>query len=904
MKPTVLFLCLFFALNSICIYRSNAQEKDDPGKWTPEDIINTEFLRSAVFSPDGTMVIWSKTKGDKEKDKFISDLYLTRLNKLEDGMPHTVQLTQEDETDYSPAFSEDNSAVYFLSSREKGKKLWKISVFGGEASSVHEFKNGISNIQLAGTNTIFFIGNEGETLREKELQKKKDDVVIVEDSVYWKPNRVFTFDLKNKTISRVTTNEKPINFYSVSPNGKWLVYRMQQSPHFPADAQPDPSYFLKNLTTGKVTQILMDFNFPCFNFNFTEDESGMYFISSHASDPEWNGAGVQELYYFDLKTGNPKKVDLNWENGIGNGYFIAGNDILVTLANKATYKNAVYTPYKNDWKQKFLDFGKTNEHIDPIAVSKDGKMLLYGYSTASTLPVYFIGERKGPELKNQKTFVKLNTKLAEKRLTRSEVITWEGYNGDEVNGILYYPENYVPGKKYPLILSIHGGPAGVDTDQWSERWSTYPNIFAQKGAFVLKPNYHGSSNHGLGFVESIKKNYYVPELDDITKGIKMLVDKGMVDTDKLGTMGWSNGAIITTMLTVKYPDMFKVAAAGAGDVNWTSDFGTCQFGVSFDQSYFGGAPWDDMNGTFYNENYIIKSPLFELDKVKTPTIIFHGSEDRAVPRDQGWEYYRALQQIGQAPVKFLWFPGQPHGLGKISHQLRKMEEEINWIDTYLFKTYEPDNVAFKEDSPLGNLLKKQKTAIVNGMYGIMEKNILIPETVPFKKDTTAIGRFEVTHAQYQSFKKEHTFEPGKQNHPVQLSFKDALAYVEWLSKTTGENYRLPNKEEALQLHKKALKSAQKENTLTYWAGYDITIDEVNTFKNKFKDLTKSLLMEVGSFAPLKIENEELYDLGGNLSEYASNGLPYGFSAYDFADPAEDKSIASEYSGLRVIKQIK
>ena len=152
----------------------------------------------------------------------------------------------------------------------------------------------------------------------------------------------------------------------------------------------------------------------------------------------------------------------------------------------------------------------------------------------------------------------------------------------------------------------------------------------------------------------------------------------------MAVMGWSNGAIIATMLTVQYPDMFLAATPGAGDVNWTSDFGTCQFGVTFDQSYFGGAPWDDVNGKTYNESYILKSPLFELEKVKTPTLIFHGSEDRAVPRDQGWEYYRALQQSNRAPVRFLWFPGQPHGLQKITHQKRKMEEELAWFDKYFF----------------------------------------------------------------------------------------------------------------------------------------------------------------------------------------------------------------------------
>ena len=264
--------------------------------------------------------------------------------------------------------------------------------------------------------------------------------------------------------------------------------------------------------------------------------------------------------------------------------------------------------------------GEKNDHVDVEAVSKSGDQALYSYSTASTLPQYFIADLKSGNFKNEQEFVSLNGKLKMKDITKSEVITWTGYNNDEVTGILYYPEDYEEGKKYPLMLSIHGGPSSRDLDSWSERWSTYPNLLAQKGMFVLKPNYHGSSNHGLEYVEAIKGNYYEPEMEDITKGIDKLVTEGKVDPDELGTMGWSNGAILTTMLTLKYPDKFKVAAPGAGDVNWTSDYGTCQFGVSFDQSYFGGAPWDDSNGKPYNENYLIKSPIFEIEKIKTPTI--------------------------------------------------------------------------------------------------------------------------------------------------------------------------------------------------------------------------------------------------------------------------------------------
>jgi len=451
------------------------------------------------------------------------------------------------------------------------------------------------------------------------------------------------------------------------------------------------------------------------------------------------------------------------------------------------------------------------------------------------------------------------------------------------------------------MLSIHGGPAGADLDLWSERWSTYPNLLSQKGMFVLKPNYHGSSNHGLAFVESIKGNYYEPEMEDITKAIDILVNDGKVDRSQLGTMGWSNGAIITTMLTIRYPDMFKVAAPGAGDVNWTSDYGTCRFGVSFDQAYFGGAPWDDTNGKFYNENYIIKSPIFEIEKIKTPTIIFHGSEDRAVPRDQGWEYYRGLQQVGQTPVRFLWFPGQPHGLGKITHQLRKMKEEIQWIDTYLFNKPSTKNEAFKEDSPLAELLKIQKAKTVNGLFGEHVNGILIPETLEIKKDSTSIGRFEVTNAQFKAFKSDFNYTSGIDNYPAEVSLTDAKAYVKWLSDTTGEMYRLPNSKEAKALHKKAHKAAGKELTLNYWAGYKLTKAEVSQFEEKLKELKTILYKKVGKKKSIKVGNAVVYDLGGNIAEYYDQGI-YGYSAYDFYDENDAAMIQSKHVGIRVIKE--
>jgi len=887
-----------FCTNS---FLAQTEKSKDPKLWTPEDIINTQYLSNPVFSPDASMVVWSKRVPVKKKDRFISNLYLTRLNVKEDGKYITTQLTQGEENDYNPVFSEDGKAIYFLSSRDKGKKLWKLSLYGGEAEEVEEFENGISSLQLKDKNTLLFTSKDGKTLYDQQAEERKDDVEVIEDSLHWQPSHIYAFDLDKKQTTRITKNEKPIGSFKVSHNGNWLYYTMNRSLSYGADAQKDPYSYLINLNTNSQKQILKDFEFPVGRVQFTADDSGFYFTSNYASDPEWNGAGITELYFYDIASAKATKVNLDWELGLGGGYTLSGNDVVASLANKATMKLAYYTKKGTSWSKIDIDLGEKNNHVSVEAIADDGSKILYTWSTASKLPEYFVADLKKNKISNETVFISLNKKLKEKYMPKSEIITWKGYNGDEVTGILYYPKDYEPGKKYPFMLNIHGGPSSQDIDEWSGSWAYYPSILVQKNMFVLMPNYHGSTNHGLEYAEAIKGNYYEPELEDITKAIDKLAAEGKIDRDQMGTMGWSNGAIISTMLTVKYPDMFKVAAPGAGDVNWTSDYGTCQFGVSFDQSYFGGAPWDDTDGLPYNTNYLIKSPLFEIEKIKTPTIIFHGSEDRAVPRDQGWEYYRGLQQVGKTPVKFLWFPGQPHGLGKITHQLRKMNEEIAWIDTYLLNKKPDTNEALKEDSPLAAMLKLDEAAMYKGLFGNYKNDKLLPEVVLLKKDSISLGRFEVTNAQFKAFKPDFNFEAGKENYPVVTDKASAEAYVTWLSQKTGATYRLPNAKEAKSLQQKAAKAAKDQNNLNHWAGYEITPEDAALLEEKVSALNHSLLRPVGSGKAVGLGTATVYDLGGNVAEYSQNGT-YDYSAYDYADPFNWEPVKSKHVGIRVVKE--
>ncbi len=898
---------IFLALLISISISANPQDK-----WTPDDIIFTESVSSPVFSPDGTKVIWSKKTGLKKEDKFVNKLYLTHLDKMKDGKPLTIQLTQGKDSERNAIFSKDGENIYFLSSRDKGKKLWKLSIFGGEPQEIFEFKNGISSIQWIDNNNLAYLSNDGKSLYELNNEKRKDNTKIIEDEEHWKPTRVYAFNFKTKKIKRLTSKQQMVTNYTVSKDGNYMITSRMMGLSYPSDGQKKPEITLYNFKNGSSKVILKDKHLPA-GFTFSPDNSGFYYQVTLTSNKKYTQAGQNELYFFNLKDNKSHHINLDWNNGLGRGYFLSGDYIFTTLANGPLKKIGLYKKSGDQWTTQNIDFPEMNEHIAIMGVSKETNKILFNHSTASQMPEYYVADLKishksNINIENKTTLIDLNAKLKKKKIAKSEIIYWKGAKGEEINGILYYPKNYEAGKKYPLILSIHGGPTGYDQDSWSERWSTYPQIMTQKGAFILKPNYHGSGNHGQAFAESIAAgDYYALDEIDLYEGIQFLNKKGFINMDMLGLMGWSNGAILTTWMSLKYPDMFKVAAPGAGDVNWTSDYGTCSFGVKFDQYYFGGAPWDDVDGKNYNPWYIDNSPIFEIEKIKTPTIIFHGSEDRSVPRDQGWEYFRGLQQVGQTPVKFLWFPGQPHGLQKISHQMRKMTEEIKWFDKYLFNTLEEENEAFKENSPLSSAMKIAKASKVDGKFGVLKNaETLIPEMISLKKENISLSQFELTNAQFAEFDKDFTYQPVEANYPViGLSKQQIKAYINWLNNLTGDNYRLPNKTEAQKWHKLANENANKENTLNYWAGYEITSDDANDLAKKLKAENLSLLKRVGNFAPLKIGTAYVFDLSGNTAEYFMDGdelKVYGYDAHTFADPYDLKNNQSKMIGLRLVKE--
>ncbi len=900
MRPLYLLLTLVLTVSSL-----HAQSTT----WTIDDVLNQESLSQVAISPDGKKIVWVKRYPDKKADRMLSDIYLTLLEeKGKDGLPETLRLTYTGDNS-SPLWSPDGRWIAFASSRpikeggkeeKKGRQIWLLDTRGGEPHVLTRLENGFNRFRWLDNETLLFTAREKKTTYEKQLEKKKDDAHVVEDSTLFWAVRLFTLNVRSRKIKRLTTNDYRITEFAPDPQGRYVVYSLQTSP-ITADARHQPLQYLLDLQSGKTQEIFAVRYFDPENFIWRRDGKGFYATDDVSSDPANEGAGKTVLYYFDVETMRYEEVPLNWDWGVGfGGYTVTENGVHVQLAAGPRMKPRFYRHQENNWTS--VDVADYRlRHSTSLTVGPDGHTMVFVYSRADTLPQYLVGHYENGMLKRVRPFVRLNRYLEKKPIPRAEVVYWVGAEGDTVNGILYYPLNYRKGKRYPLITVIHGGPTGADLDAWRLGWTVYAPIWAEKGAFVFRPNYHGSGNHGQEWAESIKERYYELEIPDIVSGIQYLIDRGLVDPDSLGVMGWSNGAILTIGLQVEHPEMFKVAAPGAGDVNWISDYGNCAFGVRFDNYYFGGPPWERL------EHYIEKSPFFRLNRVITPTLIHFGTEDTSVPTEQGWEHYRAMQQMEKAPVRFLLYPEEPHGFRRLSHQRRKMEEDINWFDYYLFgkKTWQEtlEARAVPEDAPLARLERRRAIARYRGHYGLISDGILIPETITVG-DTLQIGRFEVTRAQFRAFRKEYPVPPGTENYPANtISFADAQAYVQWLSARTGYTYRLPTEEELKALRKLA---GSSENNLTYWAGYTPTPDEYEVLKRKLARWTaEDLLMPVGSRPPGNARQADaplIFDVDGNVAEWASNGKPINLSAVTYRDEHAERQPEPppSFIGFRVV----
>jgi dipeptidyl aminopeptidase/acylaminoacyl peptidase len=261
------------------------------------------------------------------------------------------------------------------------------------------------------------------------------------------------------------------------------------------------------------------------------------------------------------------------------------------------------------------------------------------------------------------------------QLGHREVVEWKSSDGATVEGILIKPADYDPSRKYPLLVVIHGGPTGVDTPVLTaDRY--YPvERFAAKGALILKPNYRGSAGYGAKFRALNVRNLGVGDYEDVISGVDSLIAKGIVDKDRVASMGWSEGGYISAFITC-YSDRFKAVSVGAGISDWVTYYVNTDI-HPFTRQYLKATPWEDP------EIYRKTSPITYVNRARTPTLIQQGDQDKRVPPPDSYELYQALKDRG-VPVKLIFYKGFGHPINKPKQQRAVMEHNYDWFSKYIW----------------------------------------------------------------------------------------------------------------------------------------------------------------------------------------------------------------------------
>ena len=244
-----------------------------------------------------------------------------------------------------------------------------------------------------------------------------------------------------------------------------------------------------------------------------------------------------------------------------------------------------------------------------------------------------------------------------------------------MEGLLTYPVNYKSGKQYPLILNIHGGPAGVFTQNFTAAGSVYPiQAFAQQGYAVLRPNPRGSSGYGKDFRHANYNDWGFGDYEDDQSGVDKVIAMGVAHPDSLVICGWSYGGYMTSF-TVTKTNRFKAASLGAPVTNLMSFVGTSDI-AGFLPDYFAGEYWDRM------DVYMKHSAMFNVKNVKTPSQVIHGERDVRVPISQGFEFYTAVKRLG-IPAEMITYPRTPHGVQEPKFIQDIGERVLVWFNTQL-----------------------------------------------------------------------------------------------------------------------------------------------------------------------------------------------------------------------------
>lgn len=659
------------ALAALVVFSSAAD-------WSPDLALRVKRVQAVQASPDGTRVAYvvGQAVTDGEKSEWLSHVRVASA----DGSG-SFALTSGDRSSMAPAWSPDGKWIAFLSGRgpkdKDGKdpkaNVWRIRVDGGEAEVLTDEKGGVSAIEWSPDGrTIAFLMADPKSDEEEKADKEKRDARVVDEAL--KLTRLYVVPVEanvegKRPVRKLTEGRMSLGNlagpadFAWSPDGRSIVFSHQPTPHI--NDWPLADVSIVDVESGKV-RALGATRAAESDPVFSPDGRQVAFDQSN-DPPTWRRRS--RVAIVPVEGGAPRLLAetpdaqpdlLGWTK---DGRIVFGEThrtvnrvgVLPVDGGAPTFVSPAGVMVDNP------SLNAAGTHLGFSSQAPDRAPEPFSAPLARFVPVQAAKVQDLPGLAYGKT----------------ETLTWKSPDGREVEGLVTYPVGYAPGKKVPLLVVVHGGPAGVFVQSFTGGPTPYPVAgFASHGYAVLRVNPRGSSGYGFDFRSANYRDWGKGDYQDIQSGVDALIAKGVADPERMGVMGWSYGGYMTSW-TITQTSRFKAASVGAGVTNLMSFQGTADI-PGFLPDYFGGEFWDTEGATRFQGH----SAMFHVGAVKTPTLIQHGEQDLRVPTSQGYELYGALKRR-QVPVKMVTYPRTPHGIQEPKLMLDAMNRNLAWFDEWV-----------------------------------------------------------------------------------------------------------------------------------------------------------------------------------------------------------------------------
>lgn len=649
------------ALTLIIIFGATAMAQT----WDPETQLKIKALATPRVSPDGKRMVYTVNEAvmTDDKSEFVTQIWMANL-----ATKQNTQLTFGEKSSTNPKWSPDGNWIAFTSNRKDNRNnLYLLNVNGGEAEPLTELKSAVNNFHWSPDGrSIAFTMNDPKPEEEEKNDKGKNDWRWVDENL--KMARLYVISVQKdgngkREPRKLTTGNYHVNDFDWSGDGSRIAFSHVKSPV--VNDWPTADVSIIEVANGNVTALA---NTPAAETapRYSRDGKSIAVIASDAP-PTWAGFNIIQI--FSATGGQPKKLvpSFDAQPAIA-GWSADGKRIYFSEA-----KGTGTQIYALDVAANRIDEVKTT----PVVVSGidlNHSATTFGFvgQTSDTPAEVFVASVSDL---TPVQITKANADLKVPPVGRTEVVTWKSKDGKQIEGLLTYPVGYQAGQRVPLILNIHGGPAGVFQQAYIGGRGVYPlATFASRGFAILRPNPRGSSGYGAEFRRANMRDWGFGDYQDLMAGVDRVIEMGVADPERLGVMGWSYGGFMTSWI-VTQTSRFKAASAGAPVTNLMSFNGTADI-PAFVPDYFGGQSWEVMD--LYQKH----SPMFNVKGVTTPTMIQHGEADIRVPISQGYEFYNALKVKG-VPTRMLVLPRQPHGPNEPKMQLAAMKANLDWFEKYI-----------------------------------------------------------------------------------------------------------------------------------------------------------------------------------------------------------------------------